>query len=196
MSEGFLSRWSRRKDEARRAEGGSGPPPDETAGPPPEAPQQEAEAPEAGSGGEAALAPDEIAALPSIDELTADSDITGFLRPGVPESLRNAALRRMWMLDPAIRDFAGHARDYDYDWNRPGGAPGSGALRPEDDVAAMVRRIFGERDAPAPPAGGRPAAAAEEAGGEGGDSAASDAGRDAQTGAPDGRGGAAGHAGA
>src|SRR3546814_8539167 len=47
------------------------------------------------------------------------------------------------MLDPAIRDFVGHARDYAYDWNTPGGVPGSGALQPED-VAAMVRRIFGD----------------------------------------------------
>lgn len=133
MSEEFLSRWSRRKQQARRGtvEG-------EIEAPAVKSPAP-AEAPEP------VLTPEEIAKLPKIDELTAESDITVFLRRGVPAPLRNAALRRMWLLDPAIRDFAGHARDYDYDWNTPGGAPGHGPLEPGDDVGAMVRKIFGER---------------------------------------------------
>jgi hypothetical protein len=130
MSDGFLARWSRLKDEARRQR------PD-AAEAPERVPPQEI-APQ-----EIALTADEIAALPRIDELTAGSDVTMFLRRGVPAALRNAALRRMWMLDPAIRDFVGHARDYDYDWNTPGGAPGHGALGPDEDVAAMVRRVLG-----------------------------------------------------
>jgi hypothetical protein len=128
MSEDFLSRWSRRKDEARRAEPASPPEPDRAAEP--------------------ALTPEELAALPKLDELTADSDITGFLRRGVPEGLRNAALRKMWLLDPAIRDFVGPARDYSYDWNAPAGVPGNGPLAPEH-VAALLRRVFGEPE-PAP----------------------------------------------
>lgn len=120
MSEDFLSRWSRRKTEARRA-------------PAVEPPQAEP-----------VLSEEEIAALPKIDTLQVDTDITPFLRAGVPATLRNAALRKMWLLDPAIRDFAGHARDYDYDWNTPGGVPGSGALGPSDDVAVMLRRVLGD----------------------------------------------------
>jgi Protein of unknown function (DUF3306) len=140
MNESFLARWSRRKDEARR-----------NALDPPEADEAAAVAPDATPQDtddqtkrttEPALTPEEIAALPKIDALTADTDITVFLRRGVPEALKNAVLRRSWMLDPAIRDFVGHARDYAYDWNVPGGVPGSGALQPGDDVAAMVRRIF------------------------------------------------------
>ena len=50
------------------------------------------------------------------------------------------------MLDPAIRDFVGHARDYAYDWNTPGGVPGSGTIH-SDEAMAMVRHVFGERDA-------------------------------------------------
>jgi hypothetical protein len=138
MSESLLSRWSRLKDEARRRDRGTRP--SEGAG------DGKARAPAA----ERELTGEEIAALPRLDELTADTDITAFLRRGVPPSLRNAALRKMWMLDPAIRDFVGHARDYDYDWNTPGGAPGHGALEPADDVARMVRRVFGESDRAVP----------------------------------------------
>jgi hypothetical protein len=134
MSEGFLSRWSRRKDESRRA-------------------PERADAAQTPPPGDAALTPEEIAALPKIDELTAASDITVFLRRGVPGSLRNAALRAAWLADPAIRDFVGHARDYSYDWNTPGGAPGHGALDASDDIVAMVRRILGDptADKPASP---------------------------------------------
>jgi hypothetical protein len=131
VSEGFLSRWSRRKDAARRGEAA----PDDTPDRPAEEARPDAEAD--------ALTPEEIAGLPKPEELTADSDITIFLRRGVPEALRNAALRRAWLLDPAIRDFAGHARDYDFDWNGPGGVPGGGALDPEE-VAALARRVLGE----------------------------------------------------
>lgn len=148
MSEGVLARWSRLKDEARRQARTGG------------------DKPECSPPDEATLTSEEIAALPKLEELTAESDITAFLRRGVPTSLRNAALRKIWLLDPAIRDFAGHARDYDYDWNTPGGAPGHGPLGADDDVAAMVRRVLNEplateaktseaaerveRDAPAP----------------------------------------------
>jgi hypothetical protein len=118
MEDGVLRRWSQRKQAAR----------DAAPGPEPEA---------------APVSRDAAAGLPAIDTLTADSDVTGFLRPGVPDALRNAALRRIWTLDPAIRDFAGHARDYDYDWNRPGGVPGSGPLEPAQ-VAVLVRQLFGE----------------------------------------------------
>jgi hypothetical protein len=144
MSGDFLSRWSRRKQEARRAERAPEPPPEEAT--PPETPAAEG-APAAG----AELTADEIAQLPKIEELTAETDISVFLGRGVPEPLRNAALRKMWTLDPAIRDFEGHARDYAYDWNVPGGVPGTGPLGPGDDVAVMTRRVFGESEPePAP----------------------------------------------
>ena len=146
MSGEFLSRWSRLKEEARRSE--RGPQPDAaeaSAGAPP------LEADPAPVLPEPELTPEELAALPKVEEITAASDISGFLRRGVPDALRNAALRKMWTLDPAIRDFVGEARDYAYDWNTPGGVPGSGALDPADDVAAMVRGVFGDSPPAAPP---------------------------------------------
>lgn len=120
MDGSFLQRWSRLKRDADAA-----------------LPEPLAE-PEADALGE-----EEIAALPDIGTLTAESDITGFLRKSVPPALRNAALRRMWLLDPAIRDFVGPARDYSYDWNTPGGVPGNGPLEP-GAATAMLRRIFGD----------------------------------------------------
>jgi hypothetical protein len=147
MSGEFLSRWSRLKEEARRSE--RAPEPD-TAEAPAGAPPREGDP--ASVLPEPELTPEELAALPKVEEITAASDISGFLRRGVPDALRNAALRRMWTLDPAIRDFVGEARDYAYDWNTPGGVPGSGALDPADDVAAMVRGVFGESPPEAPPA--------------------------------------------
>lgn len=125
---GFLARWSRLKEDSRQAPAADAPPR--------QVPQP-------------ALSEADIAALPPIDALTADSDVSVFLRHGVPDSLRKAALRRAWMVDPAIRDFVGHARDYDYDWNMPGGAPGCGPLQAADDVVAMVRRIVGDPAGPA-----------------------------------------------
>jgi hypothetical protein len=128
MSETFLARWSRQKDEARRAARE------------PEVTDRQAPVEEA------ALTEEEIAALPKVELITAETDISVFMRRGVPAALRKAALRRAWTADPAIRDFVGHARDYDYDWNLPGGAPGCEPLR-ADEAAAMVRRVLGE---PAP----------------------------------------------
>src|SRR3546814_15487826 len=99
MNESFLSRWSRRKEEARRVGQGSEPQSDGAA-----EPALDAQSPATGVEGPAVgpeLTAEEIARLPKIDELTAESDITGFLRRGVPEALCNAAIRRAWMLDPA-----------------------------------------------------------------------------------------------
>ena len=104
---GFLARWSQRKQEARQPERDA-PVTDSgvTAGP-----ATEAEAPQEF----------DLSSLPSLDELTAETDITAFLRKGVPEHLRYAALRRSWALDPAIRNYVNPALDYAYDWNTPGG---------------------------------------------------------------------------
>jgi hypothetical protein len=134
MSDDFLSRWSRRKLEARH---------------PPERPATTRPAPE-----EPEITPEELAALPKPEEMTAETDLAAFFRKGVPEMLRNAALRRMWALDPAIREFEGPARDYAWDWNIPGGVPGNGPLAPTDDVESMLRQVFGEGRGDSPEASG------------------------------------------
>jgi len=125
----FLSRWSSRKLEAKHGQ-------DDHASDSPEPPNTTVPA-------EPEVTPDEVAALPRIEEITAETDISGFLRKGVPEGLRKAALRRMWLLDPKIRDYVGDARDYAYDWNSPGGVPTSGPLTLADDPARMLARVIG-----------------------------------------------------
>ena len=142
--ESVLSRWSRRKRQAKRGE------PDlESANSPPT---------EAGAGNspvatEPDIGAEELARLPRIEDLTAHSDLMQFLRKGVPVALRNAALRRVWALDPKIRDYVGEARDYAYDWNAPAGVPGSGPLD-ERDIEGLLRRVIGDAEpcpSPAPP---------------------------------------------
>lgn len=141
-SGGFLSRWSRRKLDPRSA-------------PEPDLPVH-ADAPASSDSPQAQgeLSEEEIAALPPVSNLTANSDLSQFLRAGVPASLRREALRRMWSIDPAIRDFVGEARDYSYDWNVPGGVPVSGPLLPGDAPEATLARMFSrlQSDGPEPEA--------------------------------------------
>lgn len=135
----FLSRWSRLKREA-----GEKP----SAGEPPEGTKAvDADVPPKDTPLVAELPPEELAKLPLIENFTAETDLAPFLRQGIPSGLRNAALRKMWALDPAIRDRVGDALDYAYDWNVPGGVPGSGALAASDNVPAMLRSILGGGEA-------------------------------------------------
>lgn len=53
--------------------------------------------------------------LPSIDGLTAQSDYTVFLQKNVPETLRKAALRKLWGSDPVLANLDG-LNDYDDDY--------------------------------------------------------------------------------
>ena len=68
-------------------------------------------------------------------------DIKPFLAAWVPDSLRNAALKRLWSLDPEIRDAVGDALDYAFDYNRPETIPGFGALA-ATDAREIVSRLF------------------------------------------------------
>jgi hypothetical protein len=134
--EDFFARWSRRKREAIRENEAPAEPAPETAS--------------TDASEEPVLSSEDLAALPKIEDITPETDITAFLKKGVPEALRNAALRRAWSLDPAIRDYVGDARDYAWDWNVVGGVPGNGPLLPVDDVDSMLRTIFGDDKEPIP----------------------------------------------
>lgn len=143
-----FSRWSRRKLAARQAGfDGESPPGAEPArhsepGDPAEAEPVETE--RAGTDrveAEPAEA-DLIEAgaqepLPRLEELVADSDLSPFLRKGVPAALKNSALRKMWSLDPAIRDFVGPA-EYAWDFNTPGSMPGFGPLAAGSQVVNFL----------------------------------------------------------
>jgi hypothetical protein len=131
---GFLARWSQRKQEAKQPEPKPDAPTDEnteSSGSP--APQGDVVTPEF-----------DLSTLPKLEELTGSTDITAFLRKGVPEHLRNAALQKSWALDPAIRNYVNPALEYAYDWNAPGGVPGGGELGAGVDVARLVSQIMGE----------------------------------------------------
>jgi hypothetical protein len=125
----FLSRWSQRKQGAKQPER--------------DAPAAEADVPSEPVAASAAEPEFDLSSLPKLEDLTETTDITAFLRKGVPESLRNAALRKSWELDPAIRNYVNPALDYAYDWNTPGGVPGSGEIGPGVDIARMVSQIMG-----------------------------------------------------
>jgi len=131
--EEFLARWSRRKREAKAAV--DAPPPTEPAETPDPAPSATAENP--------ANAEVDIANLPPVESITAATDVTAFLRQGIPPELSRAALRRAWAADPAIRDFVGLAENA-WDFNDPHAMPGFGPLDcSEEQLGALVDRIVG-----------------------------------------------------
>ena len=134
-SEGFLGRWSRAKRSAAKSQ----PEPEVTPEPPVETSAAPAPAPEM-------LSQEELDALPRIEDLTEGSDIRTFLRAGVPRQLRNAAMRRMWMLTPGIRDYSDPAVDYAWDWNTPGGVPGDGIGPSPENAAKMLKQLFKPQD--------------------------------------------------
>jgi hypothetical protein len=94
--------------------------------------------------------------LPRVEDLTAQSDLSAFLRKGVPKMLKSAALRKMWSLDPAIRDYIGPS-EYAWDFNKPGSMAGFGPLKAANEsVVDFLSTMSGN---PAEPA--RAAAASE-----------------------------------
>lgn len=126
--EDFLARWSRRKQKAPQPEA-----PDDAPGPAPPP--------------DAVVYPSsqdvDLSKLPPIDEIGAATDITAFLRKGIPQELSRAALRRAWSADPAIRDFVGLAENA-WDFNDPNAMEGFGPLDwSAEQVEAFVRRVVG-----------------------------------------------------
>lgn len=152
--EGFLSRWSRRKrDAVERPLAEAAPDAPLAEGTLPEA-LAEAPADDQHQPGRAACPIPEVpeidpASLPPVESLTIESDFGQFLRPGVPTLLRNAALRRMWSLDPAIRDYIGPV-DYQWDFNTPGGLPFGFSNELVGDVSKLLAQAIGKIEELAP----------------------------------------------
>jgi hypothetical protein len=139
--EAFLTRWSKRKAQARVA------PTVEDA---PAEGQQSNAATETGPDavrtvGANESEPIEVALedLPPIDSIDASTDLTPWLKKKLPESWKRAALSRVWAADPAISQFTGLA-DYAWDWNVPDGVPGFGPLRATDDVVQLLAQAMGQ----------------------------------------------------
>jgi hypothetical protein len=152
--EGFLSRWARRKRDVAKSEEGvteekvserpdasvpdaSGNGPKQSAAPHPEdnnATQSKDKTEEP---------PFDITSLPSLESITGETDIRPFLAAGVPASLRQAALRRMWMIDPHVREIVDLA-EYAWDFTAPG-TTGFDLSPPTGDIKRMIADILGDK---------------------------------------------------
>ncbi|MDZ4841638.1 MAG: DUF3306 domain-containing protein [Hyphomicrobium aestuarii] len=131
----FIERWSRRKRQQTGAPGLDRPTTPEIA-------DQDVSADSIGRGEAADGIAEPELPLPSLDDLTVEGDVKAFLEKRVPEELRRLAMRKMWSLDPQIRDFVEMAENQ-YDWNTPGGVPGYGDLNPGTDLEALLAQAIG-----------------------------------------------------
>jgi hypothetical protein len=149
----FLSRWSRRKLEPQDAPDEKKPPEAKPVEAPEDAVESQAAAPSRQDPKqEPAFDP---STLPSLDSITAGTDIRDFLKPGVPLSLSRAALRRAWTSDPAIRDFIGIAENQ-WDFTNDSIA-GFGPLDPAE-VPRLFAQFMGSSSKKEPGAGDTDAA--------------------------------------
>jgi hypothetical protein len=123
VESGFLGRWAKRKQEVQRHGA---------------APQQ---APEAAPESAPEASTEELP-LPSLDSIVPGSDLTAFFQKHVPEALRTAALRKLWVTDPEIRNFIEMA-DYQWDFNNPDSIPGWSSSVESVDVKRMLDRVLG-----------------------------------------------------
>ena len=86
------------------------------------------------------------------NSIGADTDVRGFLQPGVPPELTRAALRRAWSSDPAIRDFVGLVEN-GWDFNDPNAMHGFGAITPEEVARLLTQGVTLTEPPPAAGAG-------------------------------------------
>ena len=143
-SETFVSRWTRLKRNAdiqRRIEPAGDPLLLPAADPSPCV----AEATIAQPRIDAVDDPFDPSSLPSIETITGNTDIRGFLQSRVPAELTRAALRQAWASDPAIRDFIGIAENQ-WDFNDPDSIPGFGPLLESDNLPALLAQALGRHD--------------------------------------------------
>ena len=116
--DGFLQRWSRRKRLA--VESGDARGLEETA-PEPESAQIDVVAAGEHTASDEAAENPEIAAnraaaeAVDLEALTYESDFTVFMKKGVPEALKNAALRKLWRSNPMLAVVDG-LNDYDLNY--------------------------------------------------------------------------------
>lgn len=108
----FISRWSRRKLEARERSS----PADEAAKGETEAPVSSGEAltREQGKGEPELIDASEFEDI-DFDKLDYNADYTRFMRKGVPEVIQRRALRALWNSDPVLANLDG-LNDYDEDF--------------------------------------------------------------------------------
>jgi hypothetical protein len=142
-----LTRWSRRKIDARASKGTAGNAPHDSEG----------FATRSGAAQPSDIPPPfDLASLPTLDSISGKTDLRAFFDKGVPAELTVAALRRGWSADLAIRDFIGLSEN-SWDFNDPGGIPGFGTLEPEE-IQRLVAQLTGadETNEAAAPAAAAP----------------------------------------
>jgi hypothetical protein len=127
--EKFLDRWSRMKREA--AEPAASPPSADA-----EKKLEETAQPQVVESDK----PFDLDSLPSLDSITAETDMSAFLQSGVPDDLKNAALRRAWAADPGIKDFV-ELLENGWDFNDPNAVAGFGPIEPAE-VARLVAQFM------------------------------------------------------
>lgn len=150
-NEHFLARWSRRKRETRAAD----------AEPPAESAQGHREEPSPDPA-EPTNPEVDLSSLPPVEAIDAETDITAFLRKGIPQELSRTALRRAWTTDPAIHDFVGLAENA-WDFNDPDAMAGFGPLEhTAEQVGMLVQRVVGGTALAPESVPGSPAQAAED----------------------------------
>src|SRR5687767_12366963 len=144
-ADNFLTRWSRRK----RAVAEPAPAADERRAPDdaradhaPDAGTRPASRPDTAPDAQSGEVPAtfDLSKLPSIESITADTDIRAFFAPGVPAELTRAALRRAWVADPMIKDFIGLSEN-SWNFNDPASIPGFGPLEMTDDLRREAARM-------------------------------------------------------
>ncbi|WFU23700.1 DUF3306 domain-containing protein [Bradyrhizobium sp. CB1717] len=133
----FLARWSRRKRGVASDQGKQSKQIDFSDDVTPEAASASV------ASGENRL-PFDPASLPAIQSIGVESDIRAFLEARVPDDMARAALRRVWSLDPAIRDFVGLSEN-SWDFNAPGAIAGFGPIDGKD-VGRLLSRLLEEPD--------------------------------------------------
>ena len=144
QDDNFISRWSRLKRDWRSGrESGTE---RRRSAAPSRATEPSAANNDTAAGTETGATPTvDLASLPSIDSITADTDITVFLQAGVPAKLTEVALRRAWVSDSVIRDFIGIAENQ-WDFTDPTTIPGFGPLRGMDDKLNLATQATGIPD--------------------------------------------------
>jgi hypothetical protein len=160
--ENFIARWSRRKRQEKHqhalakreepAEQRERVTPNASAQSSPQDRQDRGEPRQAAttSGVATEQVPFDVATLPPLESITAESDIRAFLAPGVPVELTRAALRRAWSADPRIRDFVGLAEN-SWDFNAPDAISGFGTLEMTDELRGEIARMVGRSLGPEAP---------------------------------------------
>jgi Protein of unknown function (DUF3306) len=140
---GFLSRWARRKQEARREEVASS---QKQSSDLILSPSKDEVATRSGSKSSTLRQaqgedPELDLPLPSLDDVLPGGDLSAFLQSHVPATLKNAALRKMWEGDPTISGFIEMAENQ-WDFNAPDGIPGFASSIGDFDAKKLVDGLF------------------------------------------------------